>query len=177
MKKNILIPFIVIAIYGCQRKEEPIVEKSLPYFDVKNYIDKEAARLQKIDRLILKKVEVNGSSETKLLKISNWKEELNIFSDSEINRASWNGLFKIEKTLDTFNYTSDNEKVPIKELKVVYKNNLVKGIVIVVKNTNMLYTSIDSLGYFADSIYVVKKLQNIKFLTNKSYLVTGKMSK
>ncbi|MGY4384915.1 hypothetical protein ACVWYN_001949 [Pedobacter sp. UYP24] len=177
MKKSVLIPFIVIFIYGCQRKEGPVVVQDFSYFDIKSYMNREAARLQKNNKPITKTVEVDGSSETKQLKISDWKLELSIFSDAEINRDSWKGFFNVEKEGNTVTYNSNNEKVPIKTVKVIYNNKDVKGIVIVVKNKNMLYTSIDSLSYFTDSIYLVKKQQNIRFLAKKTYMIKGKLSK
>lgn len=160
-------------MYGCNTGETAATQNKTAYFDVKGYFDKESSRLQKANDEIEKRVEVNGSAETRRLRIDNWKSELSIFSDSEINRNSWEGLFKVYKDSTSITYTSDNEKVPVKQLRVTFLNNKVKGIYILVKNTNLLYKSVDSLLYIADSIYSVKKQQDIRFLDRKTYIVTG----
>ncbi|MHA4896543.1 hypothetical protein ACXZ1K_17455 [Pedobacter sp. PWIIR3] len=177
MRKRVLISFIIIAFYGCQSKDGPVITKVDPYFDLKTYINTEADRLSKANLSVDKTVAVNGLAETKKLKIVDWKSELSIFSNTEINRASWKGLFKVESNKNLVIYRSDNDKVPVKELCVFLNGNHIKGITAVVKNSNLLYTSIDSLSYFADSAYQVKKQQDIRFLAKKTYLISGKFTR
>ncbi|RZJ99793.1 MAG: hypothetical protein EOO43_25830 [Flavobacterium sp.] len=71
-------------------------------------------------------------------------------------------------------YISNDEKVPVKEVELTLVKGKIEKILIIIQNKNILYTSIDSLTYCTDSIYQVKKQQNIRFLSNKNYLIEGK---
>lgn len=173
MKNTILLFFILLFFISCNNSADKKQKTDLTYFDVKGYFEKEAARLNKDNPLISKTVSINGAIESKHINIPDWKKELALFSDADMNRASWKGLFKLKKSKDQELYSSNNEKVPVKELLVTYKNNEVFGIKVLIKNTNSLYTSIDTLTYYADSLYQVKKVQNIKLLSKKTYTITG----
>lgn len=144
------------------------------YFDIKEYFAKEAVRLEKKNPLVHKTVMVNDTSEGKAIKIENWEKELSIFSDADINRSSWKGQFQKKETKDGEVYTSDNEKVPVKEVTIYKRKNLVYGLQILIKNTNSLYTSADTLTYYPDSIYEIRKTQHIRLLSEKNYRITGK---
>lgn len=144
------------------------------YFDLKDYMITEAKRLTALNPEIDKTVIVNGAAERRKVKIADWPKELSVFSDADINKSAWQGLFTAAKGKDTETYLSDNEKVPVKSLSISYKNGKVRGIKLLISNVNSLYTSNDTLSYFPDSLYEVKKIQHIKLLNGKSYTITGK---
>jgi hypothetical protein len=144
------------------------------YFDLKEYITKEAKRLSLLNAEVDKYVEVNKSAEHKKLKIADWQKELSAFSDADINKSAWEGLFKLNERKDSKTYVSDNEKVPVKSLSIQYKNGKIYGLQILISTVNSLYTSNDTLSYFPDSLYEVKKTQHIKLLNEKNYHITGK---
>lgn len=146
---------------------------TVPYFDVKGYIYAEAGRLQRANPEISKTVMVNNDSEHKKVKIADWKKELSAFSDADINKSAWKDLFKLQKQKDMEVYTSGNEKVPVKSLSIFYRNGKVQGIKLLISNANLLYTSNDTLSYYPDSLYQVKKTQRIKLLKEKNYRITG----
>ena len=114
-------------------------------------------------------MEINDSLERKAVRILDWKKELSIFSEADINRASWKGLFKLEKHDGTDIYTSDDEKVPVKKLALRFEGKRIKQILIVLNTNNSLYDSKDSLSYYPDSLYRIKKTQHIKLLSSKHY--------
>jgi hypothetical protein len=145
------------------------------YFDIKGYFDSEIASLSKLNPSITKTVGINGSLETKKLKIRDWKSELSAFTDADINRASWKGLFKVSKSDTLLNYTSNDDKVPIKDVKIYTLNGKVERIVVIKENENYLYNSIDTLSYYSGSMYRIQKQQNIRFLSDKNYLIEGKI--
>ena len=173
MKKKIWLSGILLVLYSCNPAAKN-QRNTLKYFDLKGYFEKEAARLTKNDPVFTKTVTVNGAAESKNTRIADWTKELSIFSDADINRNAWKGLFKITNTGDQEIYTSDQEKVPVKELRITKRKGVVYHINILVKNTNMLYSSTDTLSYYPDSLYQVKKKQQIKLLAEKKYTITGK---
>lgn len=173
MRKMLLLPAALLFFYGCKPPKEE-QKRSLNYFDLKGYFAKEAVRLNKNNPGVTKTVVVNGASETKQIMLADWQKELAAFSDVDINRSAWAGLFSVKKDNDHELYTSDDEKVPVKEVLLFKKNKKLYGIRVLVKNTNILYSSSDTLSYYPDSIYEVKKKQHIKLLAEKNYSITGK---
>jgi hypothetical protein len=175
MKRNTLPALIfLLFICSCNPAKNEQQKTGSEYFDVKGYFNVEIARLSKLQPIVKKTVAVNGESETKALKIKDWKHELSAFSEAEINRASWKGLFVVSKTENMQRYVSDDEKVPVKEIKIGLRKGKINKILVVIQNKNILYTSLDSLTYGVDSLYQVKKQQNIRFLSDKNYLIEGK---
>lgn len=175
MTKKIYFLIIALALFSCKQENKTKANIKPLYFDLKLYFEKEIKRLQQLHPNVDKKVSVNGSVEQKKTKISNWDKELAIFINADINKASWNGSFKHSKTNYSDTYISDNRKIPIKSLKVDYKGNKISKIAITIENTNILFHSVDTLTYYPDSLYEIKKRQKIKLLKEKNYTITGKI--
>ncbi len=148
--------------------------QSEAYFDIKGYFEKEAIRLNKLDLSTEKSVAIDGEKEQKLVKISDFNQELSAFIAADINKASWRGAFVVTKQNEIVRYTTENKKIPVSAVKIAYRNNKLKSIQLVVKTDNILYQSIDTLSYFPDSLYEIKKTQKIKLLKEKKYVVVGK---
>ena len=170
--KVILICLIVFSISACnsnnKEKENPI------YFDLKSYFSSEAVRLTKNDQVVDKTVMINGKAEQKKIKISNWEQEFSSFIDADINKASWRGSFALSKADNLETYTSDSKKIPVKKVEIFLMDKKVIGVKIFINNKNDLYTSSDSLVYYPDSLYEIKKTQKIKLMYGKQYIVRGK---
>jgi len=171
MKK--LLCCLLLFASSCNLKEQD-KSNATAYFDLAAYFKKEAARLTKLDLTFNKSVLVNGTKEEKKVKISNWKKEFDTFSSSDINKASWRGSFKLNKTEGEEIYTSANDKIPVKKLQISYQNDKIKAIRIYIANSNDLYTSKDTLTYYPDSLYQINKTQQIKLMDQKKYIITGR---
>lgn len=165
--------YLVVFYSSCTLKEQDKTNAQ-PYFDLDSYFKAEAQRLSKANLQINKTVKVNGQSEAKNIKITNWEKEFESFIAANINKASWKGSFKVQKDSSTTIYITQNEKIPVKKVEIVYRKNKIFGIKIFISNTNRLYTSKDSLTYYPDSLYQIKKLQQIKLMDSKTYQITGK---
>ncbi|MBC7567524.1 MAG: hypothetical protein H7223_11240 [Pedobacter sp.] len=175
MRNNALFPLtLLFFICSCKSPADKERFSKFQYFDIKGYFEAEISRLSKLNPSIRKTVAVNGIFETKTIKIKDWKHELSAFSDADINRASWKGLFLVSKTDTVETYLSENDKVAVREVRANLRKGQIYKISIIIQNKNVLYSSVDSLIYCADSFYLVKKQQNIKFLSTKNYLIEGK---
>lgn len=174
MKYNCLLGGLLLLLAGCGNSATEKQKDKLAYFDIRGYFEQESARLTRLNPLIVKTVMVNDSSETRSLSVTDWKKELSVFSDADINKASWKGQFKLRKSNEGEVYFSDNEKVPVKRLTLIRKKGGIYGLQILIKNTNSLYTSTDTLSYYPDSLYEIRKAQHIRLLSGKNYRVSGK---
>ncbi|MCZ4222079.1 hypothetical protein [Pedobacter rhodius] len=174
MNKKLSILVFTLGFLACNQRDESKVNTNLLYFDINGYFKKETARLTKTNPKVIKGVSVNNVKETKVLKIADWAKEFAIFTNADINKASWNGSFKVEKTNKTENYTSDDKKIPVKRVVLTQENGRIKKLEIVISNKNLLYTSGDTLIYYPDSLYQIKKHQKIRLLSAKNYEITGR---
>lgn len=174
MNKKLILFAFALGCFGCNQPEESKANTDLLYFDVSGYFRREASRLKKINPEIVKEVSVNGAAEQQKLRITDWEEELAVFSNADINKASWKGSFKIEKAEHTESYTSNNKRIPVKKVLVCKDKSKVKKLEIIITNNNILYSSGDTLLYYPDSLYQIKKHQKIKLLKAKTYTVIGR---
>jgi hypothetical protein len=175
MKYNTLLAGgILLLLLGCDSGTDERQKSASLYFDLKGYFEKEVNRLTKASPVVRKTVGINGSYETKTLKIADWKRELSSISNADINKASWRGAFRIIRSENKVTYRSDDRKVPVKELCVFYRGNIPSGFLVLIRNSNALYTSSDSLTYYPGSLYRIKKNQQIKLLSKKNYEITVK---
>lgn len=153
-----------------RRNEHP------PYFDLSRYFNEEAERLTKANVMVDKTVLVNGRSAQKQLMIKNWKKEFESFISSDINKASWRGMFNVQNLAEVTVYATENDKIPVKKLAVTRTNGKVTAIQLFIRNRNDLYTSADTLSYFPDSLYHLIKTQKIRLMKGNRYEVAGKLT-
>lgn len=171
--REISFLFILFFLGACNSAPQKKQFKVMQYFDLKGYITKEAKRLNQLNPEIDKEVIVNTAGERKKVKIADWQKELAIYANADINKSAWQGLFELHESKDSKTYLSDNEKVPVKSLSIKYRKGKLYHIEILIKTENLLYTSNDTLSYFPDSLYQVKKIQHIKLLNEKNYQIKG----
>ena len=175
MKRLIFYLFLICCISCTLKEQEKVAVKT--YFDVADYFKNEAQRLNKINPIVDKTVLVNGKEENKKIKIQNWEREFSSFTAADINKTSWRGSFDQKLTDSLTVYTSASGKIPVKKLVVSFINKKVSSIKIFIVNTNDLYTSTDSLYYYPDSVYLIKKNQKISLMDEKKYQVIGRFIK
>ena len=174
MRKTIFLLSLSLFFMACNSTAP--AEKGLTavhYFDLKGYMAKEAERLNAARPEIQKTVIVNAAAESKKIKIGDWTKELSVFSDADINKSAWQGMFKVVRKSNEDIYSSFVDKIPVKSLTVTHHNGRVKSIKILLNTTNILYSSNDTLSYFPDSLYEIKKTQHIKLLNEKNYRISG----
>jgi len=175
MIRKILILALACGFISCNQERETTANARLSYFDVKGYFSKEAHRLQQNNPTIKKTVSVNGTAENRELKITDWEKELAVFTNADINKASWQGEFKVTTNNQLTVYSSANKKIPVKKISLTYQLSKLAKIEIIVESKNILFQSSDTLIYAPHRFYEIKKLQKIRFLKKKSYCILGKM--
>ncbi|MFC4210046.1 hypothetical protein ACFOWA_02555 [Pedobacter lithocola] len=174
MYKKVIVLVAAFGLFSCNQREESKANTDLLYFDINGYFKKEASRLKKTNPQITKQVFVNNATETKTQTIKDWDKELAIFSSADINKSSWRGSFTIDRTANKEHYTSASKKIPVKDVLIEKYNQEIQKVQIIISNKNILYTSGDTLTYYPDSLYQIKKHQQIKLLNAKNYQISGR---
>ncbi|MFW0716821.1 hypothetical protein [Pedobacter sp. N23S346] len=174
MTRKLGILVFALAFFSCNQREAAKANTDLFYFDLKGYFSKEIIRLKNAKVKVDKTVSINGVSETKSLLINDWDKELAIFVNADINRNSWKGSFKVSQQNGVQTYTSNSKKIPIKKVSIENKGSEISKVEIVIYNKNVLYQSLDTLTYYPDVLYKIRKQQKIRLLASKDYLIVAR---
>ena len=144
------------------------------YFDLKAYFKADSARLTQMHKPVLKTVTHNGITESKKVNITNWAQELNLFSQSDINKPAWRDSYKIQRGEHTLIYMAMDPDLKTREIIInKKKDGGVQYIAIYNYTKNLLYDTREKLTYIPDSIYKIEKTQHVKLLGTNKYVITG----
>ncbi len=173
-EKTVLI-LLSIWLAGCKSEDKaPDVVKN--YFDIRGFFNSEATRLGNKNTVVLKTVSDNHSSEEKKVTIADWQNELELFSESDINKASWKDSYKTEKKSNTVIYVAAEPGLRTRKISITRSlAGKISRIQIENKAENMLYTSVENLNYYPDSLYIIDKFQKVRILGPHHYIITGKL--
>ena len=149
---------------------------SRKYFDLKGYFRADTARLNKRNPLITKTVTHNGVSETQKLHINNWGLELNLFSQSDINKPAWRDSYNVDSNAVSIIYRAKTLDLKTQLIVINKSVGKIKWIMIVNKTKNALYQTSEQLSYFPDSLYIIQKYQKVRLLGANKYVVRGTLN-
>lgn len=170
-----IILFTVSGLYAC-KPDIRETDASLKYFDLKKFIDADTARLNKLRPLVTKTVLHNqDAAQTLQLRIDNWGRELDLFAASDINKPAWRESYAIAQAGDSITYTAKDSKLTTRRMVIYQTGNTVKKIAIHNFARNILYQTTEKLVYYPDSLYLIDKLQQVRFLGDNRYLIRGKI--
>src|SRR5580700_9983482 len=102
---NVALFILGFALLACLPACKPRI-KNNGAFDLSGYFKKEAARLKKLNRPVIKTVFHNGVTETKTVHISNWEQELGLFIDADINKPTWRNNYNVNDEDSVLRYTA-----------------------------------------------------------------------
>ncbi len=173
--KNISIAFFTIVLIACNK---PIPKSGNKYLDIKSFFEKEARRLSSLEKSVTKTVSRNGNKETKNLNNLNWINEFNLFIESDINKPAWKDSYQISQKNNILIYKALDSNLRTQHMLIKRKSDRNIGYIeIVNKTSNSLYQSSEHLTYLADSVYSIKKQQNISLIGNNKYEIMGRLNK
>ncbi|AFM05462.1 hypothetical protein Fleli_3123 [Bernardetia litoralis DSM 6794] len=116
------------------------------FFDLEGFLDNQIIQLDKKEITITKKTILQGQKDEQIFKKIDWKDEFAFFYASDINKRQLRDRYKIEKKPQEWIFKTEDEKLIVKEMKIIFNQNItsksfknVKEIVIVQKDKNNLY--------------------------------------
>ncbi len=170
--------FLLLVFLAACGKKEDSKNASGRYFDIRGYFEQQAIELQRQNPEIEKTVSQNSQLEKKQIRIANWKAELELFSESDINKPAWKDSYLIKKDGSEVDYISTDKHLRTKKISIRYsKNGAVDRIAIFNKISNPLYTSIEQLNYYPDSLYTISKKQNVQIIGENQFAISARFSK
>jgi len=169
----------IIFLSACQEVATPTqqTEKSIVFFDLKGFFQKEKAYLEKLTAF-KKTVSINGVTEEKALETLNLDNELSIFIASDINRPAWSDKYKIDSTysskdqLLSVTYNALDESLKTKKITVDFENNTASKIVIEKATDNAVAQTKQHLTYTVGKGYSIQSQQTLSLSEVKTIIVT-----
>jgi hypothetical protein len=172
--KNLAKAIILILLMsGCFSKESKNTRNQIYYFDLKAYFTNVAVKLTLKKPLVNKTVSKNELSENKNIKINNWKTELALFINADINKPAWKDSYTIDSTLSKIIYFAKEADLKTQKIEIDLRNGSPIKFKIITKMDNILYHATEELEFYPDSLYTIKKHQKVLFLGNNNYLIRG----
>jgi hypothetical protein len=169
MKYNFILFLLILS--ACNRPKEKELKT---YIDLKGYFDSEARRLTKSNPLIKKTVARNDATETRPLKDINWKTELSLFAESDINKQAWKDSYKVSRHGYKTIYLATDNTLKTREINITQDpQGKIKKILIRNQTDNMLYSSTEQLVYIPDSLYEISKQQHVAVIGDNRYFING----
>ncbi|HEY0246470.1 MAG TPA: hypothetical protein VGC01_12960 [Mucilaginibacter sp.] len=146
----------------------------MKYFDLKAYFKAKVSKLSTQNRPVLKTVTHNGVTETKTISINNWERELNMFSESDINKPAWKDSYSVQNTAGgSLIYIAKDPELQTREIIINKDKDKVKSILIFNHTKNILYETNEKLTYVPDSVYRIEKSQHVKLMGSNQYDIKG----
>jgi hypothetical protein len=169
---------VVVACWSACKPDVKESGASLKYFDIDGYFTKNIARLNKLNKPVLKTVTHNTASESKTVHISDWGLELSLFKDADINRPAWKNSYTMLDEDGLVVYRAKYPELKMRQMLIKKENGKVKWIIIYNKTPkNILYQTIEKLTFFPDSLYIIDKVQRVRLLGANTYEIKGAISK
>jgi hypothetical protein len=164
---------ICVLLYSCISSTVDNTNKPI-YFNLKEYIEQEEARLTSSKTHLQKVASVDSISQTIQITQPDWELELDIFASSDINKPSWVGSYEIQitDTLDT--YTAHLEELKTQKLRIYKKEDgSVRNIEIFNHTKNSLYELTEHLKYYPTGYYSIYRTQQTRFLSDDIFEIEG----
>lgn len=158
--------------YSC-KKDSHTNKDTNRYFDLKGYFSADSMQLAKTNPLVTKTVTHNGASQTKKIHISNWGNELSLFTASDINKPAWSSNYTVQSTDDFLIYQAKDPALRTQHIVIKRNGNKVKWIFIYNHTKNVLYETIENLAYFPDSLYRISRIERVRLLGTQKYFIKG----
>ncbi len=178
---------LIILTFSCSIKDTDDQEKPLQttssYVNIDKVIDSLASLYRSNHYQLKKTLTLQDNTEIKVIESVNWENELSPIKAASIHKTAWKDKFKIDtvfldgKQISSIEYTCQNNQIPIRSLKVKYKNNSPYKYEIERKNDNMLFKSQQDITFDIEKGYTVSGYQKAMILSKHNYKVIGELIK
>lgn len=159
---------------SCIRKSQEKT-KNNSYFQLKEFFEKEARRLQSQQNRVLKVVVLNRQSESKTLIIDDWKKEFHPFIEADINKTAYAGKYKTDtiftqSRVDKIRYTALDRELKIKLVEIAFDSlQDAERFFIRAETKNALYHSAQQLYYHKNRFLWIHGHQQIRWLSADTF--------
>ncbi|MCF2445577.1 hypothetical protein L0657_16555 [Dyadobacter sp. CY345] len=129
---------------GCDQSQEKSTEKKV-YYDLKGFIETKISSLSKQKPTVDKTMSVSGKNESRSTRQIDWKKEMELFVQADINKPAYSKSYAISKpdSLTTVYTLKTEENIPVKSVMIRMDKNTGDPVIIkaLLRSENKLYQS------------------------------------
>lgn len=166
MKYSWLILFFLTACRG-QEADTPLLGKK-QYFDLAGWVQKDIIANTQNAASEEKTVWINGKREFKQIDTVDWKKELQLLMECDINKPNWKGKYEIQQSNDfqVCTYSATSSKIPVRNMKVHFeqKSGKVQSIEIEKKIGTFLFSNQQYIYYTPGKSFKITARQSAVFM-------------
>jgi hypothetical protein len=171
---------------SCDSSEPKNVEVKA-YYDLRGFVNGEIEIMSRLKPLVTKKLQTDGKSDNRSTKEIDWKKELELFIQADINKPAYGKSYSIMRP-DSLTYEyklKAGETLPVQWLKIRIdhisgKPDMIHALLL---SKNKLYKSEKnvelrcamSAGQWMITSYEIKGFQQLLVLDPKQFEVVGKV--
>ena len=182
----VLIIFILF-LAGCNSSNQQAGHASA-YFDVKSFLENQIVLLSNLNPTVRKTIFSDGKSEIRSQNNINWKKELELFVQADINKPAYLNSYSISRpdSLSFVYILKSGETLPVQQLKIMLdsssgKPRLVEALLL---SRNKLYESQKNIDFHCKLIsgkwtmvsYHIKGYQKLSMLDSSKFDIKGLIS-
>ncbi len=173
--------FICLILIGCTESSTENTPKY--YYDLAGFINQQISQLTKNQPIIQKNLLIGEKTEIMQTKDIDWKKELELFLQADLNKQSYQLSYTQDSTQSTVVYhLKKGEKLPVKTLKIEFdEEKSPKHIEALMQVENYLYKSEKTLLMDLDKQrlknYQIEGWQELFIGKKKGFKVVGVIEK
>lgn len=172
MKNVYLVALFLALLSACKRDDSKSFQG--PYYPLQSAIDSVWQQFDSTQWQIEKTIRLNQNTETHLVPLSSMKEDLELLRQMDINKPAWATSYVVSQMTKSsgveYTYSSKDEKLPIKELRITLNRNRELDNVYAFKKTkNMLYALEQEIYWECDSFMEIHTAQRVTLLEDKNH--------
>lgn len=177
--RTLLTTLLFAVLLGSCSKDptEIYFEDQRFYYDLPKCMTYQVETLERLGKNVRKQLTKDGQTQTVERGGVNWREELELFIESDINRPAWRGAFMADTvTLErmmVITYTTQNREIPVKRLVVTLdrQNQQCLRLTIDRKTENFLYSSNQKLFFIPGEGYTIKGHLKVPYIFESQFSV------
>ena len=140
-----IFPIIIILLLTrCDQPQEKVKEKKI-YYDLKGFIETQIEFLSEQKPTVDKVMSVSGKNESRSTKEVDWKKELELFIQADINKPSYSKSYAVSKpdSLTSVYTLKTEENISVKSVRIELDKNTGNPVLIqaLLRSENKLYQS------------------------------------
>jgi len=176
----------VLIVSACRDTATDPNEKKT-YYDLKGFIDNQIVYLNEKRPKVTKTVRLNGKKEVRAEIETDWKKELELFAQADINKPAYRNSYSVIRSDSSiYEYRiKEGEKLPVQYLTIRVDSVTQQPVSVkaLLRSENRIYSSEKSIELNSSrrnnvlevSAYSVKGYQKLLFMDSKSFDITAKI--
>ena len=182
-----IFPIIIILLLsGCDQPQEKAKEKKI-YYDLKGFIETQIEFLSEQKPIVDKVMSVSGKNESRSTREVDWKKELELFIQADINKPAYSKSYAVSKpdSLTSVYTLKTEENISVKSVRIQLDKTTGNPVLIQarLRSENKLYQSEKNVELHCKSesnqwhltSYSIKGYQKLATMDRKNFDIQAKV--